>query len=124
MPGKRIWQPRGSVQDGRWLQATAGRLDAVRSGLAQSAAQEEGQGAEPRDVEPSAASSSSAVLSYGEHMRSGAQPTGQPQNPEEELAALRLGRTEPVNFNLQRHAVMVCGRPVVASMQHKTIFNE
>ena len=121
MPGKSVWQPKGSMPDRRWLQATAERLDAVRSGLAQSAAQEESQGVESRDVEPSAASSSSAGPSYGDPMQSGVQPRGQPQNPQEELAALRLGRTAPSTFNLQRHAVMVRGRPVVAPMQHKTL---
>ena len=43
----------------------------------------------------------------------GAQPRNLPQNPAEELAALRFAGTRAQSFAPWRHSVMVCGRPVV-----------
>ena len=115
MPTHGTWQPKGAQPDPRWLQGAAERLDLVRAGLGASA-----EAAECREaidsstplpgVEPAAASSSGAGTSS---CSAGVQPRGQPELPAEELAALRLGRTTPTAFNIQRHAVMVCGRPVV-----------
>ena len=116
--GKRVWLPKGAAPDPRWPEAAADRLDAVRRGLATSAeaasssAAGPSQGA-PSGVEPSATPAERPAGSYGARKAEGVQPRGQPKTPTEELAALRLGRTAPAAFNLQRHAVMVCGRPVV-----------
>ena len=113
MPGKKWWRPKGSLPDPRWYQSADRRLDAVRSGLAASAAGEEASAAEAADVEPAATSAASSGLTYEQHRHKGVRPRGQPQTPQEELSALRLGRSSPANFALQRHAVMVCGRPIV-----------
>ena len=117
MPPKhtqRVWQPKGSATDPRWYRGVAHRLDIVREGLATSA--EGGASSStsrPADAPPSAAAASSSASAPGPQNR-GVQPRGQPGTPDEELAAMRLGRAVPASFNLQRHAVMVCGRPVVA----------
>ena len=110
------WQPKGAQQDPRWLEGAAERLDRVRTGLGASAAAAECpevvETAWPLPgAEPAAASSSGD--GWASRRLTGVQPRGQPEKPAQELAALRLGRTTPTAFNIQRHAVMVCGRPVV-----------
>ena len=115
MPTRGTWQPKGAQPDPRWLQGAAERLDLVRAGLGASAEAAECREAAdtstpPPGAEPAPASSSGAGASS---CSTGVQPRGQPELPAEELAALRLGRTTPTAFNIQRHAVMVCGRPVV-----------
>ena len=103
----------------RWYQfAATVRLDAGRSGLAASAAGERASAAEAADVEPAATSAASSGLTYEQHRTQGVKPRGQPHVPLEELAALRPGRSSPSSFVLQRHAVMVCGRPVVVPIPH------
>ena len=111
--------PEGALPDPRWYQfAATVRLDAVRSGLAASAAGERASAAEAADVEPAATSAASSGLTYEQHRTQGVKPRGQPHVPLEELAALRPGRSSPSSFVLQRHAVMVCGRPVVVPIPH------
>jgi len=46
----------------------------------------------------------------------GAQPRDLPADPAEDLAALRLSGSRPQSFAPWRHAVMVCGRPVVVPL--------
>ena len=119
MPPKKgtVWRPRGSQPDPRWLESAAERLDRVRAGLGDTSGGVSDDTPMPPaspDVEPSAtsaAASSSQAPAVRRHM--GVQPRGQPEDPAQELAALRLGRTSPMAFNPQRHAVMICGRPVV-----------
>ena len=115
MPGKNVWRPKGALPDPRWPQAAAGRLDNVRDHLAHAAASSAEGATTSAAVEPSA-TAVGAAFSRQEKRMEGVQPRGQPTVPREELAALRLGRTAPSNFNLQRHAVMVCGRPVVVPL--------
>ena len=115
--GQQVWRPQGSQQDPRWISAVAHRLDRVREELGRSA-----EGGDPTasggpiGTEPSAVPPPGAVPTQQER-HAGVQPRGQPTAPAEELAALRLARTEPSAFNIQRHAVMVCGRPVVVPPQ-------
>ena len=118
MPPKKwrgTWRPKGSLRDPRWLEGAAQRLDRVREGLGQTA---EGGASAPSvatptpDAEPAAASGEPPAAPANRRL-AGVRPRGQPTTPAEELAALRLGRSTPSAFNLQRHAVMVCGRPVV-----------
>ena len=110
------------MPDPRWYQSAAHRLDAVRGGLAASAAGEDAPAADATAVDPAATSAASSGLTYEQHRQQGVRPRGQPQNPQEELAALRHGRTSPANFVLQRHAVMVCGRPVVVPIPCNAYF--
>ena len=44
----------------------------------------------------------------------GLEPRDLPRVPQEELAALRFAGAKPQSFAPWRHAIMVCGRPVVA----------
>ena len=116
MPPKErgTWHPRGALPDPRWYQAAADRLDSVRDELARTDAPEgEAAAGPPADVEPSATSSAGPAQPWMERRKMGVQPRQEPTDPAEEMAALRLARTAPSNFNLQRQAVMICGRPVV-----------
>ena len=127
--GPKVWQPKGSNPDGRWVSAAAGRLDGVRDGLAASsglaskaAGAPPGKGSASSGVEPSATPEQPPNDTFGGHRAQGVQPRGQPTTQTEELAALRLGRTAPAAFNLQRHAVMVCGRPVVVPTLTSSVY--
>ena len=111
---KGTWVPKGALPDPRWITAAAGRLDNVRAGLADSSLQGLPPPPRPQDVEPTA--TSSWGREYQERRKTGVKERGQPETPAQELAALRLGRTVPASFNPQRHAVMVCGRPVVVPL--------
>ena len=110
----KTWRPKGALPVPRWYQAAASRLDSVHDELARTAISPDAASVDPPgDVEPSATSSRALVESWKERCKAGVQTRGQPADAEEELAALRHGRAGPSNFNLQRHAVTVCGRPVV-----------
>ena len=113
--GKKLWLPKGAAPDPRWVDASADRLSNVRRSVDASAeATSAASSSEARSsVEPSATLSRPAEGSYAGRRSQGVQPRGPPTNPAEELAALRLGRTSPATFNIQRQAVMICGRPVV-----------
>ena len=115
MPPKKkcVWQPKGSAPDPRWLQGSAARLDTVRHGLDAAAAAPENP--PPGTIVPGGPQPAE-LCPWVEGVR----PRGQPTTPDEELAALRLGRTVPAAFSPQRHAVMVCGRPVVVPLLQKT----
>ena len=109
------WKPLGALPDPRWYQSAASRLDNVRDDLARTGSSD-GQGSSdpPRgDVESTATSSRGVFESLAERRATEVKARGQPADAAEELGALRHGRTSPANFNLQRHAVMVSGRPVV-----------
>ena len=113
----KVWRPKGAL-DRHWVGATANRLDRVRLDLASSAAEMAGANLPTPPAPPTGGSSSSAPSRHGieptaipEHK--GLQPRDQPENPMEELAALRFARTSTASFAVQRHAVMVLGRPVV-----------
>ena len=113
--GKKVWVPKGGAPDRRWIDASAKRLDNVRQSLDISAAAT-GTASSSQvggSVEPSATPSPLAEETDAAHHGQGVQPRGQPSTPIEELAALRLGRTAPAAFNIQRQAVMILGRPVV-----------
>ena len=111
------WQPKGT-DDTRWVAAAAARIGAVRRDLSDSAAELAAQHLPPPPPPPAgsaaAASASSRAEPSAARDDSGVPVRGQPQTPAEELAALRFARASPTTFALQRHAVMICGRPVVA----------
>ena len=104
-----------------WLPATAARLTSVRRGLADSSAN-------PLPPEPPAPPGGfPAGSAYGcvtKAIEGGVAVRGQPTNPEEELAALRLGRSIPVASFICRHATMIEGRPVVALVLSHELANE
>ena len=131
------------ADDQRWLDSVAGRLDRVRLDMARAAYPHlpvpppaPSEGPSTPGVEPSAtpvpvpgalqhpprvlarpiAARSGGGASLGDPLQDGVQPRGQPSTPMEELAALRFSRAAPVAFNVQRHAVMIAGRPVVVTV--------
>ena len=116
MPKRKAWQPLGALDEGKWLEGNAERLSRVRQGLGVTA-QAERHRDEGDDTWPLPGPEPPTGPTIGDQMErrrwTGVQPRGQPDKPGQELAALRLGRAVPTTFNIQRHAVMVCGRPVV-----------
>ena len=116
---KSPWVPRGGAPDPRWPKAVADRLGEVRRGFAEgsgTAASSSGGPTTP-GIEPSAMPGMPPFAAS-----EGVQPRGQPEDPHEELAALRFARAQPSAFSVQRHAVMILGRPVVVPQQQEVSF--
>ena len=92
-----------------WLASTAARLTAVRRSLGESAGQE----LPPALVPPGGPLPGTLHGSTAHATQDGVQQRGQPATAQEELAALRLGRTSPLSAMPCGHAMMIAGRPVV-----------
>ena len=60
----------------------------------------------------------SAIPAVPSEQLEGVRPRQQPDDPAQELAALRLARHSPATFMVQRQAVMIEGRPVVVPGVH------
>ena len=104
-----------------WLPATAARLTSVRRGLAESSAYPLPPAPQAPPGGFPAGSAHGCVMKA---MEGGVAVRGQPTSPEEELAALRLGRSIPVSCFINRHATMIEGRPVVALVLSHELANE
>ena len=95
-----------------WLADAARRRSRSRT-------EQQGTAALSHSIEPTAIDVERSRMMPGEMMRGvvdrarGVEPRALPQDPQAELAALRLGSTQPHSFAPWRHTVMVCGRPVV-----------
>ena len=103
-------------EEATWLASTAARLTAIRRELAESSGMPIPKSqARP----PGALAEGSAHGSVAPFVEGGVAPRGQPVQPQEELAALRLGRTSPISFAVARHAMMIAGRPIVVPRERQ-----
>ena len=107
------WIPKVEAPDPRWPKAVAHRLGEVRRGLAESSgtAASSSGGPTTLGIEPSAMPGSPPSAAA-----EGVQPRGQAEAPASLLLAT-FARAQPAAFNVQRHAVMILGRPVVVPPQ-------
>ena len=103
-------------EEATWLASTAARLTAIRRELAESSGMPIPK-SQPRP--PPALAEGSAHGSVAPFIEGGVVPRGQPVHRQEELAALRLGRSSPISFAVTRHAMMIAGRPVVVPREKK-----
>ena len=103
-------------EEATWLASSAARLTAIRRELALSSG---GPIPKSQARPPRPHAEGSAHGSVAPFIEGGVLPRGQPEHPQEELAALRLGRTAPISFAVTRHAMMIAGRPVVVPREKK-----